>query len=607
VSVLASVRVAVRALGGNPLRSVLTTLGVIIGVAAVVTTVSIGAGARRSVEEQLTALGTNLLTVLPGRAEGPGRVGQGLGSVQTLTWEDALAIQRSVPEVEAVAAEFNRTAQVVAGGYNDTTTVSGVTPSFPHVRNWQPVEGAFFTEEDMRRRARVAVLGQTVRETLFPGQDPVGQTIRIQRAQFTVIGVMDRKGSTGFGDRDDVVFVPLSTAQKRLFGVDHVRAVYVKVRDAASMQAVASRIEGLLRERHRIPEDGEPDFVVRNQADLIQAFTGVTQTITLLLGAIAAVSLVVGGIGIMNIMLVSVTERTREIGIRKAVGATHRDILVQFLVEAVLLSVGGGVLGVLVALGAARTVAALAGWATVVTPQAVPGKGLQGSEGERPRGLKQGRRHGGACQQGAPRETAGGQQPVREGEGGEGQDRGPETSQGVQTWQQPDDLRREARGKPGQDSPGRGQGQGCAEQASEQQRGGHVQEPAPPEGECPRHPQDAVQRMPHRPRGRAPPPQEQREGNEACGCARPDRLGHRPLHGLDGVRGEVGAQGAGQGPLCLSRVQQVSRQGAGEQDQGEHRKQRVVRDGRRQGGAVVPQELPDQSSAEGPGRPPGTD
>jgi putative ABC transport system permease protein len=371
VSVLASVRVAVRALGGNPLRSVLTTLGVIIGVAAVVTTVSIGAGARRSVEEQLTALGTNLLTVLPGRAEGPGRVGQGLGSVQTLTWEDALAIQRSVPEVEAVAAEFNRTAQVVAGGYNDTTNVSGVTPSFPHVRNWQPVEGAFFTEEDMRRRARVAVLGQTVRETLFPGQDPVGQTIRIQRAQFTVIGVMDRKGSTGFGDRDDVVFVPLSTAQKRLFGVDHVRAVYVKVRDAASMQAVASRIEGLLRERHRIPEDGEPDFVVRNQADLIQAFTGVTQTITLLLGAIAAVSLVVGGIGIMNIMLVSVTERTREIGIRKAVGATHRDILVQFLVEAVLLSVGGGVLGVLVALGAARTVAALAGWATVVTPQAV--------------------------------------------------------------------------------------------------------------------------------------------------------------------------------------------------------------------------------------------
>jgi putative ABC transport system permease protein len=372
VSLAASVRVALRALLGNPLRSLLTTLGVIIGVAAVVTTVGIGAGARRSVEEQLTALGTNLLTVLPGRVEAPGRVGFGLGSAQTLTWDDALAIQRQVPEVEAVAAEFSRSAQVVAGPYNDTTNVSGVTPTFPDVRNWHPVEGTFFTDQDLRGRARVAVLGQTVREALFPGGDsPVGQTIRINRALFTVIGVMERKGSTGFGDRDDVVFVPLSTAQKRLFGVDHVRAVYVKVRDAASMDAVAARVEGLLRERHRIPEDAEPDFVVRNQADVVQAFTGVTQTITLLLGAIAAVSLVVGGIGIMNIMLVSVTERTREIGIRKAVGATRRDILLQFLVEAVLLSVGGGLVGVAVGVAAARTVSAVAGWTTVVTAQAV--------------------------------------------------------------------------------------------------------------------------------------------------------------------------------------------------------------------------------------------
>ncbi len=371
MSLLASVQVAVRALLGNPLRSLLTTLGVIIGVAAVVTTVGIGAGARRSVEQQLTSLGTNLLTVLPGRGAGPGGVGLGLGTVQTLTWDDALAIQRSIPEVEAVAAEFSRNAQVVAGPYNDTTNVSGVTSSFPQVRNWQPVVGSFFTEQDLRTRARVAVLGQTVRDTLFPDQDPVGQTIRINRVQFTVIGVMDRKGSTGFGDRDDVVFVPLSTAQKRLFGVDYVRAVYVKVRDAAHMDAVAARVEGLLRERHRIPEDAEPDFVVRNQADLIQAFTGVTQTITLLLGAIAAVSLVVGGIGIMNIMLVSVTERTREIGIRKAVGATHRDILLQFLVEAVLLSVGGGVVGVGLGVAAARAVSAAAGWATLVTPWAV--------------------------------------------------------------------------------------------------------------------------------------------------------------------------------------------------------------------------------------------
>ncbi len=371
MSLWASVRVALRALAGNPLRSLLTTLGVVIGVAAVVTTVSIGAGARRSVEDQLTSLGTNLLTVLPGRVELPGRVGQGLGSAQTLTWDDALAIQQSLPDVEAVSAEFSRPAQVVAGAYNDTTNVSGVTPSFPQVRNWQPSEGAFFTDHDMRTRARVAVIGQTVREALFPDQDPVGQTLRIHRALFTVIGVMERKGSTGFGDRDDVVFVPLSTAQRRLFGVDHVRAVYVKVREAARMDAVASEVEALLRARHRIPPGGEPDFVVRNQADVIQAFTGVTQTVTLLLGAIAAVSLVVGGIGIMNIMLVSVTERTREIGIRKAVGATHRDILLQFLVEAVLLSVGGGLVGIGVGVVAAQTISAAAGWATLVTPVAV--------------------------------------------------------------------------------------------------------------------------------------------------------------------------------------------------------------------------------------------
>jgi putative ABC transport system permease protein len=371
VTLLASVRIALRALAANPLRSLLTTLGVIIGVGAVVTTVGIGAGARRSVEEQLTALGTNLLTVLPGRVAGPGGIGFGLGTVQTLTWEDAQAIQAALPDVEAVAAEFSRPAQVVAGPYNDTTNISGVTPSFVEVRNWRPVEGAFFGELEMRTRARVAVIGQTVRETLFPDRDPVGQPIRINRVLFTVIGVMERKGSTGFGDRDDVVFVPLSTAQQRLFGVDHVRAVYVKVRDASRMDVVAAQVESLLRTRHRIREDQESDFVVRNQAEVVQAFTGVTQTITLLLGAIAAVSLVVGGIGIMNIMLVSVTERTREIGIRKAVGATPQDILLQFLVESVLLSVGGGLLGIGVALLATRAISGFAGWMTVVTPGAV--------------------------------------------------------------------------------------------------------------------------------------------------------------------------------------------------------------------------------------------
>jgi len=367
----ASLRIAARALALNPLRSILTALGVIIGVAAVVSTISIGAGARESTRQQITALGTNLLTVIPGRVRAPGGIGQGVGASQTLTLEDGEAIAAEVPEVEAVAAEFNRPAQVVAGAINDTTNVAGVTPSYPAVRSWPPVEGAFFTDRDMQSRSRVAVLGKTVKETLFPEGDAVGQRIRINRGMFTVIGVMESKGASGFGDRDDIIFIPLTTAQKRLFGVDFVRALYVKVRTPEEMDTAASQVETLLRARHDIGGGAEADFFVRNQADVVEAFQGVNRTITILLAVIAAVSLIVGGIGIMNIMLVSVTERTREIGIRKAVGATRGNILVQFLVEAVALSVTGGVLGVLLGVGASRLITSLAGWATIVTPWAV--------------------------------------------------------------------------------------------------------------------------------------------------------------------------------------------------------------------------------------------
>ncbi|MBI3975159.1 MAG: ABC transporter permease [Armatimonadetes bacterium] len=367
----AGARIALRALVANPLRSVLTGLGVIIGVAAVVTTISIGVGARESTRQQIAALGTNLLTVIPGRVSTPGGVGQGVGAAQSLTVEDGEAIAAGIPAVEAVAAEFNRSAQVVAGSRNDLTNVSGVTPNFPQVRNWEPVEGAFFGEEEMRSRGRVAVLGKTVAESLFPEADPIGQPIRINRVIFQVIGVMASKGASTFADRDDIVFIPLSSAQKRVFGVDHVRALYVKVRALEQMEAVLGQVESLLLGRHRIADGGEPDFLIRNQADVVQAFQGVNRTITVLLAIIAAVSLLVGGIGIMNIMLVSVTERTREIGIRKAVGATRRDILLQFLVEAVTLSVTGGLLGVALGIGATRAVTALAGWATLITPAAV--------------------------------------------------------------------------------------------------------------------------------------------------------------------------------------------------------------------------------------------
>ncbi len=365
-----SLRIAMRALRATPLRSFLTALGVIIGVAAVVTTVAIGNGARASTQAQLSALGTNLLFIFPGRMAGPGGIGQS-APVQTLTVGDAEAIRDAVPGVRGVSPEFRRPATVVAGAVNDVVTVQGVTPAFIEVRNWKPSEGAFFTADDLRRRARVALIGQTVRRTFFPDVDPVGRRIRINRSTFLVVGVMEAKGASGFEDRDDAIFIPLTTAMHRLFGATSVGQIFVQVQEGVDANAVMDGVEALLRRRHRIADGEASDFTIRNQADLLQTFQGVTQTITLMLGAVTAVSLVVGGIGIMNIMLVSVTERTREIGIRKAVGATRRDILLQFLVEATFLSVGGGVIGIALGLTAARAISAAAGWATLVTPAAV--------------------------------------------------------------------------------------------------------------------------------------------------------------------------------------------------------------------------------------------
>jgi putative ABC transport system permease protein len=364
-----SIRIALRAVSVNALRAILTALGVIIGVAAVVATVSIGTGARQSVAAQVQALGTNLLTIFPGQA---GQFGVMVGSqVQTLKYEDGLAIKAGVGTVDDVAAEYGRAAQVVYGSQNAYTQVLGETPNFPEVRNWPVITGNFFTAEDLRQRARVAVVGQTVAKTLFGDGDPIGQRIKINRTTFTVIGVMDAKGTNGFQDRDDVVFVPLTTAQKRLFGVEYVRTLYVKVRGDTEMDAAQTGIDLLLRDRHHIRAGQDGDYTIRNQADILSTFQGVTQTITLMLGSVAAVSLIVGGIGIMNIMLVSVTERTREIGLRKAVGATRGNILVQFLVESVVLSVLGGAIGILLGVGASHLVSVTFGWSTIVTPASV--------------------------------------------------------------------------------------------------------------------------------------------------------------------------------------------------------------------------------------------
>jgi putative ABC transport system permease protein len=358
-----------RALASSPLRSLLTMLGVIIGVGAVVAMIAIGQGARQAVTQQVQALGSNLLTVFASVAQ-LGGVARG-DAVRTLTLEDAEAVRKEVPGVTGISAEFSRAAQVVFRGENTTTTVSGVTPEFQVVRNFRPARGEFFTEEDMRTRAKVAVVGRTVATRILGETDPIGQLFKIRGVTFTIIGVMEEKGATSFSDRDDVVFVPLSTAQRRLFGVQHIRTMHVQMRSPEEMTEAQAVLTELLRTRHRLSPTQDNDFTIRSQADILQAFTGVSQTMTVLLGGIAAVSLIVGGIGIMNIMLVSVTERTREIGIRKAVGARRRDILLQFLVESVALSVTGGVIGVGVGIIGSKLINQFAGWATLLSVQAI--------------------------------------------------------------------------------------------------------------------------------------------------------------------------------------------------------------------------------------------
>ncbi|MBM3470754.1 MAG: FtsX-like permease family protein [Armatimonadetes bacterium] len=365
----ASFRIAVRAMAANPLRSLLTALGVIIGVGAVIAMVAIGQGARRAVTDQVQALGSNLLTVFAGQAQ-IARIVRG-DPVQTLNIEDAEEIRKTTPGVTGVSAEYSRQAQVVFRAENVISQISGVTPEFQEVRNFRPARGEFFTEQEMRSRAKVAVVGKTVADRLFPDTEPIGQRIKIRGITFTVIGVMEEKGATSFTDRDDIVFVPLATAQRRLFGVTHVRTIHVQVASAEEMPAAQEALTELLRQRHRLAPHQENDFTVRSQADILQTFTSVSQTMTVLLGGIAAVSLVVGGIGIMNIMLVSVTERTREIGIRMAVGARRRDIMLQFLVESVALSVGGGLIGIGVGVMGSQLISRFAGWATLLSLQAV--------------------------------------------------------------------------------------------------------------------------------------------------------------------------------------------------------------------------------------------
>jgi len=367
-----TLKVALRALSKNKMRSGLTALGIIIGVGAVIAMVGIGNGARAQVEAQVASLGQNVIQITPGSTHSGG-VRQGADSAVTLTVEDAEAIAEEIPDVVAFSPEVKTRSQIIAGNRNWSASIYGESPDYFTIRQWPVEAGETFTDQDLRAAAKVAVLGPTAAEELFGDQDPLGETIRIQNAPFTVIGVLKSKGTSISGsDNDDNVFVPYTIAMKRLVGKQtNLRRVNVQAANADALPDVQTQIVELLRQRHRIGSGEEDDFKVQSQLEIGEVATQTTRTMTLLLAAIASVSLVVGGIGIMNIMLVSVSERTQEIGVRMAVGAHGRDILRQFLVEAITLSSLGGVIGIAVGTGTSKIISAAQDWPTLISPESV--------------------------------------------------------------------------------------------------------------------------------------------------------------------------------------------------------------------------------------------
>jgi len=376
MNLAALLRIALRALAVNKLRSALTMLGIIIGVSAVIVMVAVGAGAQARVEEQIRALGSNLLLILSGARTQSG-VRLGLGSNYSLNEGDAFAITREIPGATAAPA-VRGGAQLIWGNANWSTVIYGTTPEYLPVRQWTLAAGRGFEPAEMSGAAKVCIIGQTVVKNLFGATDPIGQSIRIRRVPFTVIGVLENKGQSMMGtDQDDVVLMPLNTARNRVLGSTTlakqraVTVIWVKVEDGLDTNALADQVRALLRQRHRLQAGADDDFSLRNLAEIMAAQEASSRILTILLAAVASVSLVVGGIGIMNIMLVSVTERTREIGLRMAVGARTRDILGQFLVEAVTLSLIGGLIGTLLGIAGAFAVAMLAGWHVLLSTNAV--------------------------------------------------------------------------------------------------------------------------------------------------------------------------------------------------------------------------------------------
>jgi putative ABC transport system permease protein len=374
INIPSTVKISLRALRVNKMRSALTMLGIIIGVGAVITMLAIGTGASRQIEQQLASIGSNLLIVLPGSTTSGG-LRMGSGTQPTLTMDDSEAILKECPAVSDIGPILSGVAQIVYGNQNWSTAVTGTTPDYLDVRDWLLAAGRPFTEQDVKNATKVCLLGQTVVDNLFGAMNPVGQVIRIKKVPFTVIGVLAKKGQSPMGqDQDDAILVPVTTAQKKLFGTSFpgmIRVIMVKATSAENLSAADKQITALLKQRHHITPGQDNDFTVRNITEMMQAAEQAAKVMSLLLGAIASVSLLVGGIGIMNIMLVSVTERTREIGIRMAVGAKTQDIRLQFIVEALTLSLIGGVVGILFGISSSVLISSLSGWGTIVSPLSI--------------------------------------------------------------------------------------------------------------------------------------------------------------------------------------------------------------------------------------------
>ena len=374
INIPSTLRISFRALKVNKMRSALTMLGIIIGVGAVIAMLAVGTGASKRIAEQISSMGSNLLMVLPGTTTAGG-VRMGAGTQPTLTMGDAEAIQKESPAVSDVAPILSGVAQVVYGHLNWSTGVVGTTTSMLNVRDWPLASGRSFTDQDVKSSTKVCLLGQSVVDNLFGDIDPMGQVIRIKKVPFTVVGVLTKKGQSPRGDdQDDTILVPVTTAQKKLFGTTFpgmVRIIMVKAKSTEDLAPAEKQINELLRQRHHIGPKQDNDFTVRNLTQIMQTAEQSTKVMTLLLGAIASVSLLVGGIGIMNIMLVSVTERTREIGIRMAIGAKTWDIRLQFIIEALTLSLIGGIAGIIVGISGSKIISTLAGWSTIISPLSI--------------------------------------------------------------------------------------------------------------------------------------------------------------------------------------------------------------------------------------------